>query len=66
MAHRPSLILADEPTGELDSTTGAAIFGLLQEIVKHENVAIIVATHDVTVTRIATTSRELSDGTFVA
>lgn len=65
IAHRPSLILADEPTGELDSTTGAAIFALLQEIVKHENVAIIVATHDVTVTRIATMSRELSDGTFV-
>jgi putative ABC transport system ATP-binding protein len=65
MAHRPSLMLADEPTGELDSTTGAAIFTLLQEIVKHENVAIIVATHDVTVAGIATTSRELSDGTFV-
>ena len=65
IAHRPSLILADEPTGELDSTTGAAIFALLQQIVEHENVAIIVATHDVTVTRIATMSRELSDGTFV-
>jgi ABC-type lipoprotein export system ATPase subunit len=65
MAHRPSLILADEPTGELDSTTGAAIFALLKEIVEHENVAIIVATHDVTVTAIANMSRELSDGTFV-
>jgi len=65
MAHRPSLILADEPTGELDSTTGAAIFALLKEIVEHENVAIIVATHDVTVAGIANMSRELSDGTFV-
>ena len=65
LAHRPSLILADEPTGELDSTTGAAIFALLKQIVEHEDVAIIIATHDVTVTRIATMSRELSDGTFV-
>ena len=66
LAHRPSLILADEPTGELDTTTGATIFALLGEIVEQENVAIVVATHDVTMARIATLSRELSDGTFVA
>jgi putative ABC transport system ATP-binding protein len=65
IAHRPSLILADEPTGELDTTTGLAIFSLLEEIVKQEDVSIIVATHDVTMSRIATVSRELSDGTFV-
>jgi len=66
LAHRPSLILADEPTGELDTTTGATIFALLGEIVEQENVAIVVATHDVTMARIASLSRELSDGTFVA
>ena len=66
LVHRPSLILADEPTGELDSTTGAAIFALLKDIVEKENVAIIIATHDATMARIATISRELSDGTFVA
>ena len=65
LVHRPSLILADEPTGELDSTTGAAIFALLKDIVEKEKVAIVVATHDVTITRIATVARELSDGTFV-
>jgi len=66
LVHRPSLILADEPTGELDSATGATVFALLKDIVQKEKVAIIVATHDVAVTRIATATRELSDGTFVA
>jgi putative ABC transport system ATP-binding protein len=65
IAHRPSLILADEPTGELDTTTAAAIFSLLKEIVEQENVAIIVATHDITMAKIATFSRELSDGAFI-
>lgn len=65
LVHRPCLILADEPTGELDSTTGAEIFALLKEIIEEEKVGIVVATHDVTVTRIANVSWELSDGTFV-
>lgn len=43
LAHTPPLLLADEPTGELDSATGATIFALLKEIVKQEKVAIIVA-----------------------
>jgi len=66
LAHRPLLILADEPTGELDTSTGAAIFALLKDIVEQEDMAIIVATHDVTMAKIATVSRELSDGAFVA
>ncbi len=66
VAHRPSLMFADEPTGELDSNTGAAIFRLLKNIVERENVAVIVASHDVLVAnRFSTATRELSDGTFV-
>lgn len=65
LVHRPSIILADEPTGELDTTTGAAIFALLREVVDKEEVAIIVATHDIATTQIATVTRKLSDGTFV-
>ncbi len=61
----PCLILADEPTGELDSTTGAAIFALLQEVVEKEKVAVIVVTHDVELAVNATVCLELSDGTFV-
>jgi len=66
MVHRPTLILADEPTGELDSATGTAIFTLLKNIAVQENVAIIVASHDVNVaSKFATLTRELRDGTFV-
>jgi len=66
LVHHPSLVLADEPTGELDSVSGAAIFAMLKDIVLKEKVAIVVATHDVALARIATAARELSDGTFVA
>ena len=66
LAHHPSFILADEPTGELDSTTGEVIFALLQEVVEKEKVAMVVVTHDVALVENATMIRELSDGTFVA
>lgn len=66
LAHRPCLILADEPTGELDATTGIAIFTLLQEIIAKEGVTVVVTTHDVTMTRYATLNRHMSDGTFVS
>ena len=45
IANRPPLLIADEPTGELDSATGAQIFGLLQEITA-EGTTVIAATHD--------------------
>ena len=66
VAPRPSLILADEPTGELDLTTGTEIINLLKQITRTEGVGIIVATHDIAITRIADESRQLSDGTFVS
>jgi putative ABC transport system ATP-binding protein len=65
LVHRPSLILADEPTGELDLATGKAIFTLLKEIANKENVGVVVATHDVAMAEIADVTRQLSDGTFV-
>jgi len=65
IVHRPRLILADEPTGELDTTTGVAIFTLLRQIVVQEGVTVIVTTHDENMLRFATVSRRMSDGTFV-
>ncbi|MDO9444738.1 MAG: ABC transporter ATP-binding protein, partial [Dehalococcoidia bacterium] len=44
LANRPPLIIADEPTGELDSTTGAQIFGMLREVAS-QGVTVIAATH---------------------
>ena len=66
LAHRPCLILADEPTGELDATTGIAIFTLLKEVIAKEGVTVVVTTHDVTMTRFANINRHMSDGTFVS
>jgi putative ABC transport system ATP-binding protein len=45
LANRPRILIADEPTGELDSATGAQIFGLLHEVAA-EGVTVVTATHD--------------------
>lgn len=47
IAHRPSIILADEPTAELDSATAAEVTKLFQEMTRKENVTIVMTTHDV-------------------
>ena len=62
LANRPSLILADEPTGELDSTTAEAIFALLHDVVEREKVTIITTTHDRLVMEKAQRVLELADG----
>jgi ABC-type lipoprotein export system ATPase subunit len=46
LLNRPQLLLADEPTGSLDETTGSAIFALLQELVARDGIAVILATHE--------------------
>jgi putative ABC transport system ATP-binding protein len=66
LAHRPCLILADEPTGELDATTSLAIFALFQQIVTKEGVTVIVTTHDTNMTRFADVTWHMNDGIFVS
>lgn len=43
---KPSVVLADEPTGELDTATGADVFRLLRELCAEQNTTVIVVTHD--------------------
>jgi putative ABC transport system ATP-binding protein len=49
LANKPKVILADEPTGNLDSQTGAMIFALLHDLAKSEKTTILVATHDLSI-----------------
>ena len=65
-ANKPAIILADEPTGELDSMTAASIFALLVEIVAREKVTVVTTTHDRLVMDRAQRIIELSDGALVA
>jgi putative ABC transport system ATP-binding protein len=62
LANKPAVLLADEPTGQLDSQTGRSIMGVLQNLVRSENVTAIVATHDTTLIDLADHVIELSDG----
>ncbi|MGQ9552476.1 MAG: ABC transporter ATP-binding protein [Anaerolineae bacterium] len=65
LANKPELVIADEPTGELDSVTGRQIFELFREIVDSEGVTLIMATHDPTVEDYADIIYELVDGQIV-
>ena len=62
LANSPALILADEPTGELDSTTAVSIFRLLHDLVVEQGVTIITTTHDRTVMELVPRVEEMSDG----
>ena len=59
---RPSLILADEPTGELDSQIGAEVFGYLRRLREENQTTIIVVTHDTTFITDADRVLRLRDG----
>ena len=65
LAGRPSLLLADEPTGQLDSATGRAVMELLRAVVASEGVTAVVATHDPALIDVADAVHELSDGRLV-
>ena len=62
---RPILILADEPTGELDSTNARSIFGLFKEMTRTKGISVVAATHDSALLEMADTVKELRDGTLV-
>lgn len=46
LVHKPSVVLADEPTGNLDTATGDVIFALLQRVAASGRVAVVMATHN--------------------
>ncbi|TMR18552.1 ABC transporter ATP-binding protein [Nonomuraea turkmeniaca] len=62
LANRPRLLVADEPTGQLDSQTGRQIMELLRALVRSEGVTALVTTHDPSLITLADRVLEISDG----
>jgi putative ABC transport system ATP-binding protein len=65
LVHQPALVVADEPTGNLDSRTGTAVIELLDELRRSEGAALLLATHDTKVAAAADRICELADGRLV-
>ena len=66
LANKPGLILADEPTGNLDSATGKMIFDLLHKLSRTENTTIIAVTHDLSIAGKTDLTFQLKDGKLLA
>lgn len=65
LANHPKLLLADEPTGNLDSDTGKLIVNLLHDLAKTENVAVIAVTHDDGIASQADQTFRIKDGKLI-
>jgi peptide/nickel transport system ATP-binding protein len=65
LVKRPTLLLADEPTGQLDSLTGASIITLMQKIAAQAGITVVVASHDPNVHEAAGRVFELKDGRLI-
>jgi putative ABC transport system ATP-binding protein len=66
LAGRPKLLIADEPTGQLDSQTGRQIMRLLRTVVRSEGITALVATHDPVLIDLADNTLRLDDGVLSA
>jgi lipoprotein-releasing system ATP-binding protein len=66
IARNPQLLLADEPTGNLDRGTGDAVFALLQRLNRERGLTLVVVTHNAELARACGTTLTLDSGRFVA
>ena len=62
LVHCPKILLADEPTGNLDTSTGSLILGLLQRLTREQKTATIMATHSLEATAACDTLVRMRDG----
>ncbi len=65
LANKPSVILADEPTGDLDTKTGIEVVQILYDTSKKENATVIVVTHDPAITEKADRILRMRDGNII-
>ncbi|MCB9450168.1 MAG: ABC transporter ATP-binding protein [Anaerolineaceae bacterium] len=63
---QPKVILADEPTGQLDSRTGRNILNLLRRLVEERHITLVIVTHDPQVMQEADIVHEMRDGRLIA
>jgi len=66
IAHKPELILADEPTAELDSHTGVRIMKLFRDLVDRHGLSVVLTSHDPAIIDIVDQVYELEDGLIVS
>ena len=66
LVNEPGLVLADEPTGSLDSTRGAEILSLLSQIATEQRVAVLLVTHDAQASAVADRMYSLRDGKLLS
>lgn len=66
LANKPKLILADEPTGNLDSATGKLIVDLLHHLARKEKTTIVAVTHDLEIARQTDLTLTISDGKMIS
>jgi ABC-type lipoprotein export system ATPase subunit len=66
VAHRPDIVLADEPTGNLDSTSGERIIDLFDRLNREQGITIVMVTHDPDFALRASRQVMLKDGRVVA
>jgi putative ABC transport system ATP-binding protein len=66
LANKPSIILADEPTGDLDSKTGTEVIKVLHDAAKNENATVAVVTHDPIIAEKADRILQMRDGQIIS
>src|SRR5581483_3270980 len=62
LAHRPKLILADEPAGELDTAAAHAAYRLIADLARAEGATVLIVSHDTAATKIADRTVRVRDG----
>jgi ABC-type lipoprotein export system ATPase subunit len=65
LAHRPALLLADEPTGELDDASAGAVRALIVELARTNGTSVILATHDPATAELADRTLRIRDGRII-
>ena len=66
LANEPSILLADEPTGNLDSANSKKVFDLMKAIAHEQNVTLLVVTHNPSVAEASDIILEMKDGEFIS